>query len=176
MVLKKEPTHGYQIKKLIEERSFGFWTPTDSTMYTILKNLKDKDLIRLSVNQDSNDTRKIYELTKKGLEILDLMLKKEEEMRESMKSIIKLISDDKTPDDDLEDPLNRSMEDFITKGPPRIALMKRSFKQGPFMHWKNNLLENDSLEYLKGIRGFINHFLEQIDERILELESDTKSK
>ena len=70
LVLNKEPTHGYQIKKLIEERTFKFWKPKDSTMYTILNTLREKGLIRQSDNQDSDDSRKVYELTDKGKETL----------------------------------------------------------------------------------------------------------
>ena len=173
MALKKEPTHGYQIKKLIEERSFGYWTPTDSTMYTILKDLKDKDLIRLKANQDPNDIRKIYELTEKGMEILDLMLKKEQEMRQSMKSIISLITD--TPNDDPNDPFNKSIEEFFLNGPPKMPFMKNSLKGGPFMQRINHLLMTGSLEHLKDIREFVNHFLDRINVKISELESDTES-
>ena len=45
MVLENEPMHGRQIKKAIEDRTFGGWEPTDSTIYTILKDLREKNLI-----------------------------------------------------------------------------------------------------------------------------------
>ncbi len=81
LVLNKEPTHGYQIKKLIEQRTLGVWSPTDSTMYTILKDLRDKDLIKQQKTQDPDDSKKVYELTVKVKETLGLMLHKEREIR-----------------------------------------------------------------------------------------------
>ena len=111
MVLHKEPTHGYQIKKLIEERTFGFWSPSDSTMYTILNRLRDKGLIKLSNIQDPEDTRKVYELTKKGNDTLKLMIEREREMRESMKALFLSTTD---IDDNFFD---ESLLDIILQGP-----------------------------------------------------------
>ena len=45
LVLDKEPMHGCQIKRAIEETTFSVWTPIDSTMYTILGDLREKHLI-----------------------------------------------------------------------------------------------------------------------------------
>jgi DNA-binding PadR family transcriptional regulator len=170
MALKKEPTHGYQIKKLIKERTLGFWAPTDSTMYTILKDLRDRDLIRLSDNQDQTDSRKIYELTEKGMETLDLMLKKEEEMRQSMKSIFSLTMDNQSNIND--EFFNMSIEDLIRDGPQKLP----PFKGGQLINRMNILLKNGSLEVLRDVKELITMFLEKIDAKITELESDTISK
>ena len=176
MALKREPTHGYQIKKLIEERTLGFWTPTDSTMYTILKDLKDKSLIRLSANQDPNESKKIYELTEKGKETLDLMIQKEAEMRESMRSIISLISDEE--DDNfpkLDDILqNRHQKMPFMSGPMKGFRFPQMIKNFPISDLVNNFSENE----LKSMKDSINHILEVIDNKIqeLELKSDTESK
>ena len=88
MVLEKEPMHGRQIKKAIEERTFGVWEPTDSTIYTILKDLREKNLIR-TIQTPSRDEKIItYEITDDGKNTLEIMIKKEQEMRESMRSIL----------------------------------------------------------------------------------------
>jgi DNA-binding PadR family transcriptional regulator len=176
MVLKSEPTHGYQIKKLIEERTLGFWTPTDSTMYTILKALKDKNLIRLSANQDPNESKKIYELTEKGMETLDLMIQKEAEMRESMRSIISLISDDE--DDEIP-----KLDDILQNGTQKMPFMRASMRGFRFPQMIKNfpigdLVNKFSENELKSMRDSIIHILEVIDNKIQELESksDTESK
>ncbi|MFX1448899.1 MAG: PadR family transcriptional regulator, partial [Promethearchaeota archaeon] len=66
MVLEKEPMHGRQIKKAIEDRTFGGWEPTDSTIYTILKDLREKNLIR-SIHIPGTDEKTItYEITDDG--------------------------------------------------------------------------------------------------------------
>ena len=176
MVLKSEPTHGYQIKKLIEERTLGFWTPTDSTMYTILKDLKDKSLIRLSANQDPNESKKIYELTEKGIETLDLMIQKEAEMRESMKSIISLISDEE--DDEFP-----KLDDFLQNGSQKMPFMSGPMKRFRFPQMIKNfpisdLVNKFSENELKSMRKSIIHILEVIDNKVQELESksDKESK
>jgi hypothetical protein len=139
-------------------------------MYTILKDLRDRDLIRLSDNQDQTDSRKIYELTEKGMETLDLMLKKEEEMRQSMKSIFSLTMDNQSNIND--EFFNMSIEDLIRDGPQKLP----PFKGGQLINRMNILLKNGSLEVLRDVKELITMFLEKIDAKITELESDTISK
>ncbi|MHA2006400.1 MAG: PadR family transcriptional regulator [Promethearchaeota archaeon] len=90
LVLDKEPMHGRLIKRAIEERTFGVWTPTDSTMYTILGDLREKNLIKQLDQQDTDGKPKIitYKITEAGKNTLEIMMKKEQEIRESMRSII----------------------------------------------------------------------------------------
>jgi len=183
LVLNEEPTHGYQIKKLIEQRTLGVWTPSDSTMYTILKDLRDKNLIKQQKTQDPDDSKKVYELTKKGKETLDLMLKREREMRQSMRAIV--FSTSEFGDEFLEE----SLQDFILKGPSfqKMSMhgppMKTPFI-GPF---KGALMERikdkpklEQIEILKLQRQFISKMIEQsnlrlreLDQKISELEDET---
>jgi DNA-binding PadR family transcriptional regulator len=88
LVLKEEHSHGYQIIKAIEERTLGFWKPTTSTIYTILKDLMQRNLIELISPLDDDETKKIYKLTIKGQHALNDLMKAEEEMRESMIAIM----------------------------------------------------------------------------------------
>ncbi|MHA1107368.1 MAG: PadR family transcriptional regulator [Promethearchaeota archaeon] len=186
LALNKEPTYGYQIKKLIEDRTFGFWSPSDSTMYTILNNLREKGLIRQSDIQDSDDTRKVYELTEKGKETLEVMTQREREMRESMRSII--FSTSEINNDFLED----SFQDFIFRGPKSGISpmhghsMKGSFMspfKGDFMGILNHKSKEDQIKLLNTGKKFIaekiqnfTQILKNIDEKISDLESETKSK
>jgi DNA-binding PadR family transcriptional regulator len=182
LVLNKEPTHGYQIKKLIEERTFGVWTPTDSTMYTILKDLRDKDLIIQRNPQDPDDSKKVYELTQKGKTMLDLMLQKEREMRESLRAIILSTTD--TDDTFIEE----GLQDFILHGPkfPEPPIQGSSLK-GPFMgQFKGDLMERikdmpqvDQLKILHLQKRFIDRQIKDLTQRlksvskmISKLESD----
>jgi DNA-binding PadR family transcriptional regulator len=114
LVLNEQPTHGYQIKKLIEERTFGGWSPTDSTMYTILKDLRDKDLIEVSADQDPDDSKKTYELTIKGKKMLNVMKEKEQAMRESLNAIIF------TSTEENYNFMDKSIYDLILRGPPQV--------------------------------------------------------
>jgi len=185
LALNKEPTHGYQIKKLIEDRTFGFWTPSDSTMYTILNNLREKGLIRQSDIQDSDDTRKVYELTEKGKETLEVMKQREREMRESMRSII--FSTSEIDNDFLEG----SFQNFILCGPKSgISPMQGNPMKGSFMSpFKGDFMgilkqksKEEQIKLLNTGKKFIHEkiqnftqLLKNIDEKISDLESETKS-
>ncbi|MFW9897538.1 MAG: PadR family transcriptional regulator [Candidatus Thorarchaeota archaeon] len=182
LVLNKEPSHGYQIKKLIEQRTLGFWTPTDSTIYTVLKDLRDKELIKQQETKDQDDSKKVYELTEKGKETLELMLKKEREMRESMRTIIFSTSED--TDEFLED----SIQNFILNGPSFQKALKGGLPlKGPFIGpFKEDFMERlkeipikEQLEMLNLHKLFISKQIEHlsqrlkdIDKNISELESD----
>ncbi len=183
LVLNKEPSHGYHIKKLIEQRTLGVWSPTDSTMYTVLKDLRDKELIKQQKTHDPDDSKKVYELTRKGKEILDLMLQKEREIRESMRSII--FSTSELGDDFLKEDL----QDLILKGPSfQKALIQGFSMKGPFLGpFKGEFmgrLEDKSKKEQLGIldiqKLFISKQIEHlsqrltdIDKKISELRSDT---
>ena len=88
MVLENESMHGRQIKKVIEDRTFGGWEPTDSTIYTILKDLREKNLIRSIHTPDTDEKTITYEITEDGKNTLEIMIKKEQEIRESMRSML----------------------------------------------------------------------------------------
>ena len=182
MVLHKEPTHGYQLKKLIEERTFGFWSPSDSTMYTILNRLRDKGLIQLSDIQDPEDTRKVYKLTKKGVKTLKLMKEREREMRESMKALILSTTD---IDDDFFDD---SLLDIILKGPKvkkspfHGHSINRSFigpLRATLLSDLNERPKEEQIKLLKRSRNFIGkqiqnltQILENIDKLISDIQSE----
>lgn len=182
LVLNKEPTHGYQIKKLIEERTFGVWSPTDSTMYTILKDLRDKELIRQRNPQDPDESKKVYELTQKGKTMLDLMLQREREMRESLRAIIFSTTD--TDDAFMEE----GIQNFILRGPKFPGPpMHGPHMKGPFMgQFKGDFMErikdmpkDEQLKVMNFQKQFVSkqimHLtqrLEDIDKVISKLESD----
>ena len=182
LVLNKEPTHGYQIKKLIEQRTLGVWTPTDSTMYTVLKDLRDKGLIKQQETQDHDDSRKVYDLTKKGKDTLELMLKREREMRESMRSII--FSTSEVGAQFLEE----GLQDLILKGPPfREALMQGHPMKGPFMGpfkgvFMGRLEAKPKKEQLKILdiqKLFISKQVEHLSQRLTDIDkkiSELKSE
>ncbi len=182
MVLNKEPTHGYQIKKLIEKRTLGVWSPTDSTMYTILKDLRDKNLIKQQKTQDPEDSKKVYELTKKGKDTLELMLKREREMRESMRTII--FSTSEVGDDFLKGDL----QDLVLKGHPfqRALLQGLSEKnhfiepfKGDFMNRLEDKSRREQLDILDIQKLFISKQIEHLSQRLADIDkkiSEIKSE
>ena len=70
--LQSEPKHGYAIAKDVQSLSKGRVTLSVSTLYTTLKRLLDDGWIRLldEVPQGPGKPRKIYEITKKGGNVL----------------------------------------------------------------------------------------------------------
>jgi PadR family transcriptional regulator PadR len=70
--LQAEPKHGYAIAKDVESLSNGRVKLSVSTLYTTLKRLLDNGWIRLldEVSQGPGKPRKIYEITKKGGNVL----------------------------------------------------------------------------------------------------------
>jgi len=163
LVLDKEQMHGRQIKRTIEERTFGVWTPTDSTMYTILGDLRGNNLIK-PIDQPSNDEKIIiYEITNDGKNTLEIMMKKEQEIRESMRSIITTTFGFK---DELMD---KEVKNFLNPG---------SFLGN--MCAKN---ENEALQGLTFQRIFIkkrlevlSKMLQNIEDKISKLEKEKRNE
>jgi DNA-binding PadR family transcriptional regulator len=72
--LQSEPKHGYAIAKDVQALSKGRVTLSVSTLYTTLKRLLDDGWIRLldevSQGQGPGKPRKVYEITRKGGNVL----------------------------------------------------------------------------------------------------------
>ena len=163
MVLEKEPMHGRQIKKAIEERTFGGWEPTDSTIYTILKDLREKNLIKSIHKPEADDKTITYEITDDGKNTLEIMIKKEQEIRESMRSIL-------TSTFGIKDELNSN------------ELKKLFEHSSPFRRMANKP-EMETLQDLEFQRTFLkkrveilNHKLQKIEDKISKLEDKNRNE
>ena len=159
MVLEKESMHGRQIKKAIEERTFGCWEPTDSTIYTILKDLREKNLIRSIQTPDTDEKTITYEITEDGKNTLEIMIKKEQEIRESMRSIL-------TSTFGIKDELSSS-----------------ELKELPSFTKMMNKPEMETLQVLEFQRTFLkkrveilNHKLQKIEDKISKLEDKNRNE
>lgn len=75
-LLKEEPRHGYQVMKLLEERSKGFYSPSAGTIYPALQDLLEKELISVDEQAD----KKVYTLNPEGLEFLSGIIHDEDEV------------------------------------------------------------------------------------------------
>ncbi|MBW4632778.1 MAG: PadR family transcriptional regulator [Iphinoe sp. HA4291-MV1] len=60
--LRDEPKHGYEIIKVLEERSSGQYAPSPGTVYPTLQYLEDMGLVRA----DHQAARRVYHLTETG--------------------------------------------------------------------------------------------------------------
>ncbi|WP_428392773.1 PadR family transcriptional regulator [Lichenicoccus sp.] len=61
-LLDKQPAHGYELMRAIEERSNGFYVPSPGVIYPALTYLEE--IGHAAVAQDGN--RKLYSLTEQG--------------------------------------------------------------------------------------------------------------
>ncbi|WXG44014.1 MAG: PadR family transcriptional regulator [Promethearchaeati archaeon SRVP18_Atabeyarchaeia-1] len=85
ILLKEEPTHGYDIMQRLAEKFSGLWSPKAGTVYPALTRLEERDLIRLKEpkgtgpeNKGEADypPKKVYILTEKGAEALKNIIEK----------------------------------------------------------------------------------------------------
>ena len=67
-LLHDGPAHGYELMKRLEERSGGTYQASAGTVYPVLQQLEDEDLVR----SHEQDGKKIYELTQAGRDELRL--------------------------------------------------------------------------------------------------------
>ena len=87
MFLEKEPCHGYKILKEIEKRTFGVWHPQSSNIYPLLDSIRKKGLIKCIEEDESGRTKKIYDITPKGVETLKMLLQKHSMMIDSIRAM-----------------------------------------------------------------------------------------
>ena len=152
LILKENTSHGYGIIKKIEKRTLGVWTPPASSIYTVLNDLSDKKLI----NSIDEKSKKNYEITPEGEEILKAMLEKYCSLHNSMKSIIEY-----TFGDDAKGILSEGMRPFFfTYLNEEVAEMTDDQVIEKLEEAKNNLTEK---------RKSLNENIERINKRLEEL-------
>ena len=67
-LLNDGPAHGYELMKRLEERSGGTYSASAGTVYPVLQQLEDEDLVRVQ----EDEGKKVYHLTEQGQEELKL--------------------------------------------------------------------------------------------------------
>ncbi|MDH3205611.1 MAG: PadR family transcriptional regulator [Gemmatimonadota bacterium] len=65
-LLQDEPGHGYELMKRLEERSGGMYRASAGTIYPVLQQLVDEDLVRI----EEEGGKKVHHLTDAGREEL----------------------------------------------------------------------------------------------------------
>jgi len=84
--LTREPLHGYQLMKRINEMTLGMITPTAGGIYPALKELEERGLIQGKWRPEKR--RKVYELTDRGKEVFRMTVEKHFELASSIRSWI----------------------------------------------------------------------------------------
>lgn len=67
-LLEDGPAHGYELMKRLEERSGGMYKASAGTVYPVLQQLEDEELVRL----EEKEGKKIHHLTDAGRDELHL--------------------------------------------------------------------------------------------------------
>jgi DNA-binding PadR family transcriptional regulator len=80
MLLKKKPSHGYELMKEINSRTKGFWQPTAGGVYPILRDLEKSSYIKGHWETQKNRRLKIYKTTQSGDAILKHAIVKQSEI------------------------------------------------------------------------------------------------
>jgi DNA-binding PadR family transcriptional regulator len=79
LMLKREPTHGYDMIQILADEFSGLWSPKPGTVYPAIARLEEKNLIKLKESQGEEaggkgegeyPPKKVYVLTEKGVDAL----------------------------------------------------------------------------------------------------------
>jgi DNA-binding PadR family transcriptional regulator len=66
-LIKEQPRHGYELIKILEERSGGFYRPSPGVVYPSLQLLEEEG----SVTSEVIEGKKVYTITDAGKRLLD---------------------------------------------------------------------------------------------------------
>ncbi len=88
-LLHANPSHGYQIMEDLERITAGNYVPETGSIYTILRRMEKKGLVTSKwMNNESGANRRVYTLTKEGIQVLREGLKMVRQRRQLMDSLI----------------------------------------------------------------------------------------
>src|SRR5260370_19734356 len=68
--IAQKPIHGYEIIQDIDSKTDGAWRPGAGSLYPILKKLVSEGLIKADPEPSNEATRRVYQITPKGVESL----------------------------------------------------------------------------------------------------------
>jgi DNA-binding PadR family transcriptional regulator len=101
--LNEEPRSGYDLLKLITEKTGGGWTPSKGTIYPLLKQLEEDGLIQVS--SIGKRSKIIYDVTPKGKKLLFTVRKVNKESEEKFSKFrdlfLEMFGEEKTVIDEL---------------------------------------------------------------------------
>jgi len=84
-IIHRQPLHGYEVRKKIEELTTGNYIPKPGAIYTILRRMEEKGLLTSQWKKEvGRKGKRIYHITEKGENLLKTRL-------EIMKKRIKLL-------------------------------------------------------------------------------------
>ncbi|OGN91062.1 MAG: hypothetical protein A2158_05325 [Chloroflexi bacterium RBG_13_46_14] len=79
--LKEKPSYGYEIIRALEERFHSFYVPSPGSVYPTLQMLEEMS----QISSQEQDGKKVYTITKEGLDFLEKEKESEERINAQMK-------------------------------------------------------------------------------------------
>ncbi len=73
-VLHQRPMHGYDVAKEVEDKTAGCCTPTEGTIYPVLKQFETGGYVTCASEIVSGRERKVYSITDKGRKAFQVAL------------------------------------------------------------------------------------------------------
>ena len=89
--LKKNPKSGYKILSEIRQKCDGKWSPSKGTLYPLLKQLEQEQLIR--IKNVGPRSKNVFELSPKGRKLLSSMFMEKKKLRERFSYFRNLFAD-----------------------------------------------------------------------------------
>jgi len=164
-ILEKEPSYGYKIGNEIEKRTLGMWTPSASTLYWILNNLREKKFIEI-LKEDKH--KKIYQITDMGKQTLKLMKQTQRKIRKSYRRFLttSIVNNGSIDSEEL-----KYFDDV-----PSIQMLPTAMKPDKF---EGDLTLIERIKLLEAQRDSIaenrdkmNDYIKDFDETILKLKEE----
>ncbi|AGA67912.1 putative transcriptional regulator [Desulfitobacterium dichloroeliminans LMG P-21439] len=108
-ILSWKPSTGYELKKVFQESSFMYWSGNNNQIYKALLQMQNEGLVNPEViHQDSAPSKKLYRITKEGLDELKKWVLSSPEAPEFKKTfLIQLAWSDVLNNQELNEQLSR---------------------------------------------------------------------
>jgi len=114
--LNEKPRSGYDLLKLISERTGGGWTPSKGTLYPLLKQLDEEGLIEVS--SIGKRSKIIYDITPEGKKLLFTIRKVNKESEEKFSKFRALFLEMFAEEETVLKDLTFKIQETVGKIPP----------------------------------------------------------
>ena len=91
-MLSLQPASGYEIKRMMQQSTNNFWREGDSSIYPILKQLLEEEMVSVEIaNEDTDKPKKVYSITGDGqAELQDWLSEEPEEFHARNELLLKV--------------------------------------------------------------------------------------
>ncbi len=94
-VLHEKPMHGYDIARAVERTTSGCCSPTEGTIYPVLREFEEGGFVSVAAEVVSGRERKVYSLTDKGRAAFQVALAAWMEVTQALTESQKLAAPDR---------------------------------------------------------------------------------